>query len=175
MKLKDSKTFQNLQAAFAGESMARNKYTFFAEKARKEGLMQVANVFDSTADDEKAHAEMWYKLIVGIGDSEENLETAASGEKYEWATMYKDFAKTAREEGFEEIAEKFEKVATIEKAHDTRYEELLSFMKKDKLFKKDKSVSWQCGNCGYVYSGKSAPEKCPVCSHPTGYYAVKNN
>lgn len=174
MKLKDSQTYQNLQAAFAGESMARNKYTFFAERAKKEGYVEISNEFSAIADNERAHAEVWYKLIEGIGDTKANLETAAKGENYEWSTMYSDFAKTAKKEGFSDIAAKFDMVAKIEKRHEDIYLERKENVEKDKVFKKDKSVTWICENCGYTTSGKEAPDKCPVCAHAKGYYAVKN-
>lgn len=173
MKLKDSQTYKNLQAAFAGESMARNKYTFFAERAKKEGYVEISNRFLSIADNERAHAEVWYKLIEGIGNTEQNLKTAAEGENYEWATMYSDFAKTAKKEGFDEIAAKFEMVAKIEKMHEQTYLEKEKSVKDDTVFKKPKAVTWICENCGYFYSGKNAPEKCPVCAHQRGYYAAK--
>ncbi len=173
MKLKESETYKNLQAAFAGESMARNKYTFFAERARKDGYVEISKEFLTIADNERAHAEVWYKLIEGIGTTEANLKTAAKGENYEWSTMYSDFAKTAKKEGFNDIAAKFDMVAKIEKMHENAYLERSENVENDKVFKKDKSVTWVCENCGYTYDGKSAPEKCPVCAHSISYYSVK--
>ena len=172
--LKGTKTEANLQAAFAGESQARNKYTYFASKARKEGYVQIANIFEETAANEKEHAKMWYKLLSdGIGSTIENLKEAAEGENYEWTDMYATFAKEAREEGFEEIARFFEGVAAIEKEHEERYRKLLENMEGDLVFSKDGDTVWQCSNCGHICIGKKAPEVCPVCAHPQGYFQVK--
>ena len=174
MELKGSQTEKNLQTAFAGESQARNKYTYFASKAKKDGYVQIAKIFEETADNEKEHAKMWFKLLNGgIGTTEENLKAAADGENYEWTDMYDGFAKTAREEGFEDIAKLFEGVAAIEKEHEERYRKLLDNIKKEAVFSKDGDVIWQCANCGHICVGKKAPETCPVCSHPQSYFMVK--
>jgi rubrerythrin len=174
MNLKGSKTEKNLEAAFAGESMARNKYTYYASKAKKDGYVQIAEIFEETANNEKEHAKIWYKLLHnGIDDTETNLEMAASGENYEWTDMYPTFAKEAREEGFDYIADLFEKVAEIEKEHEERYKKLLANVKDSVVFSKDGDVIWQCGNCGHICIGKQAPEVCPVCAHPQAYYRVK--
>ena len=172
MELKGSKTEKNLQTAFAGESQARNKYTYFASKAKKEGYEQIAEVFLKTADNEKEHAKMWFKHLNGIGSTEENLKSAAEGEKYEWTQMYKEFAETAREEGFDEIAKQFEGVASIEANHQRRYEALLKNVHENKVFSKAKKVKWECRNCGYTFEGDSAPDFCPVCNHPMSYFQV---
>ena len=172
--LKGSKTEANLQAAFAGESMARNKYTYFASKARKEGYVQIANIFEETANNEKEHAKMWFKLLNdGIGSTAECLEAAAEGENYEWTDMYDTFAKEAREEGFEEIARLFEGVAAIEKEHEERYRKLLANVENGLVFSKEGDTIWQCSNCGHIVIGKKAPEVCPVCAHPQAYFQVK--
>ena len=174
MELKGSKTQANLQAAFAGESQARNKYTYFASKAKKDGYVQIAAIFEETAENEKEHAKLWYKLLNGgISSTEENLEEAANGENYEWTDMYTSFAKDAREEGFEDIAKLFEGVAAIEKEHELRYKKLLENIKGDAVFSKDGDVVWQCSNCGHICVGKKAPEVCPVCSHPQSYFQIK--
>ncbi len=175
MNLKGSKTEANLQAAFAGESQARNKYTYFASKAKKEGFEQIAAIFLETAENEKEHAKMWYKLLNGgeINSTAENLKDAAAGENYEWTNMYADFAKTAREEGFEDIAKKFEGVAKIEKEHEERYKKLLDNVTKELVFSKDGEKIWQCRNCGHICIGKEAPEVCPVCDHPKAYFQLK--
>ncbi len=174
MDLKGTKTEKNLQAAFAGESQARNKYTFFASKARKDGYVQIAKIFEETAANEKEHAEIWYKLLNGgIGTTAENLKEAATGESYEWQEMYPAFAKDAREEGFENIARLFEGVAAIEKEHEERYKKLLSNVEGDLVFSKEGDVIWQCSNCGHICVGKKAPEVCPVCAHPKSYFEVK--
>ncbi len=175
MNLKGSKTEANLQAAFAGESQARNKYTYFASKAKKEGFEQIAAIFLETAENEKEHAKMWYKLLNGgeINSTAENLKDAAAGENYEWTSMYADFAKTAREEGFEDIAKKFEGVAKIEKEHEERYKKLLDNVTKELVFSKDGEKIWQCRNCGHICIGKEAPEVCPVCDHPKAYFQLK--
>ena len=174
MELKGSKTEENLLAAFAGESEARNKYTYFASKARKEGYVQIANIFEETAANEKEHAKIWFKLLKGgIGTTAENLADAAAGENYEWTDMYATFAKEAREEGFDEIATLFEGVAAIEKEHEERYKKLLENVEKGLVFSKDGDTIWQCSNCGHICIGKQAPEVCPVCAHPQSYFQVK--
>ena len=174
MELKGSKTEENLLAAFAGESEARNKYTYYASKARKEGYVQIANIFEETAANEKEHAKMWFKLLKGgIGTTAENLADAAAGENYEWTDMYATFAKEAREEGFDEIATLFEGVAAIEKEHEERYKKLLENVEKGLVFSKDGDTIWQCSNCGHICIGKQAPEVCPVCAHPQSYFHVK--
>ena len=175
MHLKGTKTEANLQAAFAGESQARNKYTYFASKAKKDGYVQIAAIFEETANNEKEHAKLWYKLLNGgsIGSTVENLKEAAGGENYEWTDMYDNFAKEAREEGFEEIARLFEGVAAIEKEHEKRYRKLLENVEKELVFSKDGDVIWQCTNCGHICVGKKAPEVCPVCAHPQAYFQVK--
>ena len=175
MELKGTKTEQNLMAAFAGESQARNKYTYFASKAKKDGYEQIAAIFEETANNEKEHAKMWFKLLEGgaVKSTPENLAAAADGENYEWTDMYVDFAKTAREEGFDEIADKFEAVALIEKHHEERYRRLLKNINDAKVFSKDGDTIWICRNCGHVVIGKNAPEVCPVCDHPQSYFEVK--
>ena len=174
MELKGSKTEENLLAAFAGESQARNKYTYYASKARKEGYVQIANIFEETAANEKEHAKIWFKLLKGgIGTTAENLADAAAGENYEWTDMYATFAKEAREEGFDEIATLFEGVAAIEKEHEERYKKLLENVEKGLVFSKDGDTIWQCSNCGHICIGKQAPEVCPVCAHPQSYFQVK--
>lgn len=173
--LNGSKTQANLQTAFAGESQARNKYTYYASKARKDGYVQIANLFEETASNEKEHAKIWFKLLHGgsIGDTKDNLLDAAQGENYEWTDMYATFAKEAREEGFTEIAALFEGVAKIEKEHEERYRKLLKNIEDNLVFSKDGDAIWQCSNCGHIVIGKSAPEICPVCSHPQAYFQVK--
>ena len=173
MELKGSKTEQNLRTAFAGESQARNKYTYFASKAKKEGFVQIANIFTETADNEKEHAKIWFKLLGGIGTTAENLLAAAEGENYEWTDMYATFAKEAREEGFEDIAKLFEGVGAIEKEHEARYRKLLANVEGGLVFSKDGDMIWQCSNCGHIVVGKQAPEVCPVCAHPQAYFQVK--
>ncbi len=173
MNLKGTKTEANLMAAFAGESQARNKYTYFASKARKEGYNQIAELFLATADNEKEHAKLWFKLLGGINDTMQNLEDAAAGENYEWTDMYATFAKEAREEGFEEIALQFEGVAKIEKEHEERYRKLLANVKNGEVFKKGSIVIWECGNCGHIVVGTEAPEICAVCAHPKAYFRIK--
>ena len=174
MELKGSKTEENLLAAFAGESEARNKYTYYASKARKEGYVQIANIFEETAANEKEHAKMWFKLLNdGIGSTAECLLAAAEGENYEWTDMYANFAKEAKEEGFDEIATLFEGVAAIEKEHEERYKKLLENIEGDLVFSKDGDCVWQCSNCGHICIGKQAPEVCPVCAHPQSYFQVK--
>ena len=175
-KYSGTKTEKNLQAAFAGESQARNKYTYFASKAKKEGFEQIAAIFLSTADNEKEHAKMWFKELEGIGDTAENLSAAADGENYEWTDMYDDFAKTAEEEGFVELAEKFRAVGQIEKHHEERYRALLKNVKAQEVFKKSEVKVWECRNCGHIVVGAAAPEVCPVCNHPQAYFEiVKDN
>lgn len=173
MDLKGSQTEKNLLEAFAGESQARNKYTYYASKAKSEGYVQIASLFEETAGNEKEHAKIWFKLVHGIGSTAENLKDAAAGENYEWTSMYPGFAKTAREEGFTKIAFLFEGVAKIEKEHDERYQLLLANVEEDKVFQKDEKVIWQCANCGHVYVGDKAPEICPICDHPKAYFQVK--
>ncbi|MGP1361629.1 MAG: rubrerythrin [Candidatus Fimenecus sp.] len=174
MELKGSKTEQNLMAAFAGESQARNKYTYFASKAKKDGYVQISELFTETANNEKEHAKLWYKLLNGgISDTATNLNEAANGENYEWTEMYPTFAKEAREEGFDDIAEKFEQVAAIEKEHEERYKKLLANVTDKKVFSKDGDAIWQCANCGHIVVGKEAPEVCPVCAHPQAYFLIK--
>ena len=168
---KSSKTYQNLETAFAGESQARVKYQFFASRAKKDGYEQIAEIFNETSDNEKEHAKIWYKLMNdGVGDTRENLELAIEGEDYEYTEMYKEFAKIAREEGFEEIAVKFEQVGAIEKEHEDRYRALLKNIDDDVVFKGDKVTVWKCRNCGYVFVGDEAPEVCPVCDHPRSFF-----
>ena len=172
--IKGSKTEANLLAAFSGESQARNKYTYYASKARKDGYVQIANIFEETANNEKEHAKMWFKLLNGgIGDTLSNLKDAAAGENYEWTDMYAGFAKTAREEGFDHIADLFEGVAKIEKEHEERYLKLVQNIEGGMVFSKDGDVIWQCSNCGHIVIGKQAPEVCPVCAHPQAYFQVK--
>lgn len=174
-KYDGTKTLENLKAAFAGESQARNKYDFFASKAKKDGYEQIAAIFAETASNEKEHAKMWYKELHGgnVEDTAVNLEAAADGENYEWTDMYKGFAETAREEGFEELAEKFEEVAKIEKSHEERYRKLLSNVEDKKVFSRDGDMIWVCRNCGHIVVGKEAPEICPVCAHPQAYFEIK--
>ena len=173
MELKGSKTEQNLQTAFAGESQARNKYTYFASKAKKDGYVQIAQIFEETANNEKEHAKIWFKLLEGIGSTAENLKHAAEGENYEWTDMYATFAKEAKEEGFDHIAFLFEQVAAIEKEHEERYLKLLANVEGELVFSKDGDAVWQCLNCGHIVVGKKAPELCPVCAHPQAYFAIR--
>ena len=170
MELKGSKTEANLWKAFAGESMARNKYTYFASKAKKEGFEQIAAIFEETAGNEKEHAKLWFKELNGIGDTAENLLSAAEGENYEWTTMYDEFAKTAEEEGFAEIAEKFRGVAAVEKAHEERYNKLVERIESGEVFEREGVKVWKCLNCGHLHVGAEAPEVCPVCNHPKAYF-----
>ncbi|MBO4813318.1 rubrerythrin family protein [Candidatus Saccharibacteria bacterium] len=172
---KGTKTEENLKKALAGESEARNKYTFYASQAKKDGYEQIAAIFLETADNEKEHAKMWYKELHegSVEPTEVNLEAAAQGENYEWTDMYKGFAETAREEGFEELAQKFEGVAEIEKHHEERYRKLLENVKEKKVFSKDGDAIWVCRNCGHIVIGKEAPEVCPVCNHPQAYFEVQ--
>ena len=175
MELKGSKTEQNLMTAFAGESQARNKYTFFASQAKKDGYEQIAAIFQETADNEKEHAKLWFKLLNGgtIGSTEENLKAAASGENYEWTDMYDEFAKVAKEEGFARIAYLFEAVGKIEKEHEERYLKLLENVKEGKVFEAGEVKIWKCRNCGHIVVGTSAPEVCPVCNHPKAFFEIK--
>jgi len=172
MELKGSKTEQNLWAAFAGESQARNKYTYFASVAKKEGYEQIAALFQETADNEKEHAKLIFKFLNGIGNTAENLKHAAEGENYEWSSMYKEFEKTAREEGFTEIASFFANVAKVEKEHEERYLALLKNVEESKVFKKEETMKWRCRNCGHIHTGKEAPEICPTCKHPKAYFEI---
>ena len=183
--MKGTETEKNLLAAFAGESQARNRYTFFASKAKKEGYEQIAAIFRETADNEKEHAEVFFKHLQGgdvkimaeypagvIGTTEENLLAAAEGEKMEWGTLYPDFAETAEKEGFPMVAHSFRKIGEVEAYHERRYRKLLDNVKKNKVFKKDKPVKWKCANCGYVHEGPEAPDVCPACQHPKSYYEI---
>ena len=172
-KYAGTQTEKNLLAAFAGESEARNKYTFFASKARKEGYEQIAALFLKTAENEKEHAKLWFKELEGIGDTAENLQAAAEGENYEWTDMYEDFAKTAEEEGFTELAHRFRLVAAIEKHHEERYRALLHNVEMAEVFAKSEVKVWECRNCGHIVIGTSAPEVCPTCNHPRSYFEVR--
>ena len=172
-KYEGTQTMKNLEAAFAGESQARNKYTYFASKAKKEGYEQISALFLKTADNEKEHAKMWFKELNGIGDTKENLEAAANGENYEWTDMYEGFAKTAEEEGFPELAEKFRAVAAIEKEHEERYRKLLSNVEMQEVFKKSEVKVWECRNCGHIIVATEAPDVCPVCDHPQSYFELR--
>jgi len=171
-KYKGTQTEKNLEAAFAGESQARNNYTYFASKAKKEGFEQIAALFLKTAENEKEHAKLWFKELNGIGDTAENLKAAAEGENYEWTDMYEGFAKTAEAEGFTELARKFRLVAAIERHHEERYLALLSNVEAAKVFAKENEVVWECRNCGHLVVGDKAPEVCPTCAHPQSYFEV---
>ena len=175
MELKGSRTEANLMAAFAGESQARNKYTYYASKAKKDGYVQIAKIFEETADNEKEHAKIWFKLLHGgeMPETTANLADAAAGENYEWTDMYAGFAKEAEEEGFTQIAALFKMVAKIEKEHEERYRKLLANIEGDVVFSKDHDVIWQCSNCGHIVIGKKAPKLCPVCAHPQAYFQIK--
>jgi len=173
MELKGSKTEANLWKAFAGESQARNKYTYFASKAKKEGYEQIAAIFEETALNEKEHAKIWFKELSGIGTTVENLQAAADGENYEWTDMYLEFAKTAKEEGFDRIAYLFEEVGKIEKEHEERYRKLLANVEEGKVFEAGSVKIWKCRNCGHIVVGTSAPEVCPVCNHPKSFFEIK--
>ena len=175
MELKGSRTEANLMTAFAGESQARNKYTYYASKAKKDGYVQIAQIFEETANNEKEHAKIWFKLLHdgGIPTTVENLKDAAAGENYEWTEMYAEFAKVAKEEGFDHIAALFEMVAKIEKDHEERYKKLLSNIEGGLVFSRDGDMMWICSNCGHVHIGKEAPEICPVCAHPKAYFMMK--
>ncbi len=173
-KYSGTKTEQNLKDAFAGESQARNKYTYFASVAKKEGYEQISSLFQKTADNEKEHAKMWFKELGGVGSTVENLKQAAEGENFEWTDMYDRFAKEAEEEGFSELAVKFRSVAQIEKAHEERYLKLLNNIEMQKVFEKAEETMWECRNCGHLVVGKKAPLVCPVCAHPQSYFEVRN-
>ena len=173
MELKGSKTEKNLMAAFSGESEARNKYTYFASVAKKEGYQQIAAIFEETANNEKEHAKMWFKALGGLADTAANLKSAAAGENYEWTDMYATFADEAEEEGFTELAAKFRMVAAIEKSHEERYLKLLSNVEMQAVFAKSEEIMWECRNCGHLVIGKKAPEICPVCAHPQSYFEVR--
>ena len=173
MELKGSKTEKNLKEAFAGESQARNKYTYFASVAKKEGYEQIAAIFEATANNEKEHAKMWFKELQGIGTTKENLKAAAEGENFEWTDMYERMAKEAEEEGFKAIAIKFRMVGAIEKEHEKRYLALLNNIEMQKVFEKAEETMWECRNCGHLVIGKKAPQVCPVCAHPQSYFEVR--
>ena len=172
-KYAGTKTEKNLMEAFSGESQARNKYTYYASAARKAGFVQMANIFEETANQEKEHAKMWFKEFHGIGTVEENLADAAAGEYYEWTDMYKRMAEEAEEDGFTELAAKFRGVAQVEAAHEKRYQKLLDHYREGKTFKDEAPLGWKCNNCGYIYEGDEAPEICPVCAHPKAYFERK--
>lgn len=172
-ELKGTKTEKNLMTAFAGESQARNKYTYFASVAKKEGYVQISKLFEATAANEKEHAEIWFKLLGGIGTTAENLKAAAEGENYEWTDMYATFAKEAKEEGFDHIAFLFEGVAKIEKEHEARYLKLLENVEGGLVFSRENDAIWQCSNCGHIVIGKKAPQVCPICAHPQSYFEIK--
>ncbi|TDP54938.1 rubrerythrin [Aminicella lysinilytica] len=172
--LKGTKTLENLMTAFAGESQARNKYTFYASQAKKDGYVQIQKIFEETAGNEKEHAELWFKHAVGINDTMQNLLDAAAGENYEWTEMYKEMAETAKEEGFPEIAIQMEGVAKIEALHEARYRKLAENIKEGVVFEKEEEVLWQCSNCGHQVLAKKAPKLCPVCKHPQAYFQVKS-
>lgn len=171
-KYSGTQTEKNLQAAFSGESQARNKYTYFASKAKKEGYEQIADIFLKTADNEKEHAKLWFKELSGIGNTAENLAQAANGENFEWTDMYKEFAETAEKEGFPELAAKFRGVAAIEKRHEERYRALLKNVETAAVFKKSSVKVWECRNCGHIVVGEKAPDECPVCAHPQAYFEI---
>ena len=173
-ELKGTRTEANLQAAFAGESQARNKYTYYASAAKKEGYEQIAALFLETAENEKEHAKLWFKHLQGIGATIENLKAAAAGENYEWTEMYKEFAQVAREEGFTDIAVQMERVAEVEKHHEERYLRLLANIEEDRVFFREKEHIWHCRNCGYILKGDSAPDLCPACVHPKAYFEILN-
>lgn len=173
MELKGSRTEANLKAAFAGESQARNKYTYFASVAKKEGYEQIASIFLETADNEKEHAKRIFKFLNGIGSTGDNLKEAAGGENYEWTSMYKEFEAVAREEGFKEIADFFKSVAAVEKEHEKRFLALLDNLKNGKVFEKDQELEWKCRNCGHIHYGKEAPKVCPTCAHPQAFFEVR--
>lgn len=177
MELKGSRTEANLMTAFAGESQARNKYTYYASKAKKDGYVQIAQIFEETANNEKEHAKIWFKLLHdgGIPTTVENLKDAAEGENYEWTEMYAEFAQVAKEEGFDHIAALFEMVGAIEKEHEERYKKLLANIQDGVVFSRDNDMVWVCSNCGHIHIGKKAPELCPVCAHPQAYFMEKAN
>ena len=168
-----TKTENNLRAAFSGESEARNKYTYFASKAKKEGFEQIAEIFQKTADNEKEHAELWFKELSAVGTTLDNLKSGAEGENYEWTDMYVDFAKTADEEGFHELAQKFRMVADIERHHEERYRALIKNIENNKVFEKSEIKIWECRNCGHIIVGEKVPEVCPVCAHPQSYFEIR--
>jgi len=173
MELKGSRTEQNLRTAFAGESQARNKYTYFASVAKKEGYEQIAEIFLKTAENEKEHAKLWFKALGELGNTAENLAAAADGENYEWTDMYEEFAQVAKEEGFDELAAKFKMVAAIEKHHEERYRALLNNIEMQEVFAKGEMTMWECRNCGHLVMGKKAPQMCPVCNHPQSFFEVR--
>ena len=173
MELKGSRTEQNLMTAFAGESQARNKYTYFASVAKKEGYEQIAAIFLQTAENEKEHAKLWFKALGELGDTAQNLAAAAAGENYEWTEMYSEFAKVAEEEGFTKLAYQFKAVAAIEKTHEERYRKLLNNVEMKQVFEKAEMTMWECRNCGHLVMGKKAPGVCPVCAHPESYFEVR--
>lgn len=175
MNLKGSKTEKNLWEALKGESVARNKYTYYASRAKKDGFVQMSKIFEDTANNEKEHAKIWFKLLMGgsIPDTKENLKDCIAGENFEHTSMYPEFATVAREEGFDEIAKLFEEVAKIEAEHEARYKKLLKNLENNEVFKKEKEAKWECANCGYVYTGTEAPEVCPACAHPQSYFFIK--
>lgn len=173
MELKGSRTEQNLMTAFAGESQARNKYTYFASVAKKEGYEQIAAIFEETANNEKEHAKLWFKALGELGTTSENLKAAAAGENYEWTSMYAEFAKVAREEGFNALAYQFEAVAKIEAEHEKRYLALLANVTEGKVFAREEAKVWECRNCGHLYVGEKAPKACPVCAHPQSYFELR--
>ncbi len=177
MELKGSKTEKNLQEALKGESVARNKYTYYASKAKKDGYVQLSKIFEEIANNEKEHAKIWFKLLAGgnIPSTEENLKDCIAGENYEHTLMYPEFSRIAREEGFDKIAKLFEEVANIEREHELRYQKLLKELQNDEIFKKAEVKKWECSNCGYVQVGKSAPDICPVCSHPKAYFFIRKD
>lgn len=175
MELKGSKTEKNLMGAFAGESQARNKYTYFASVAKKEGYEQIASIFQSTADNEKEHAKMWFKALGELGDTSANLNAAADGEYFEWTDMYERMAKEAEEEGFKELAVKFRLVGKIEKTHEERYRKLLNNIEIQAVFEKSEEKMWECRNCGHIVIGKKAPQICPVCAHPQSYFEIRKD
>ena len=171
--LKGTKTYENLMAAFGGESMARNKYTYFASQAKKDGYVQISKIFEETAENEKEHAKLWYKAAEGIGTTAENLITAAEGEHYEWTEMYPGFADVADEEGFKDIATQMRLVADVEQKHEERYRKLAANLKEGKVFEREEEVTWQCINCGYITVAKKAPAVCPACKHPQAFFQIK--
>lgn len=175
MELKESKTFENLKTAFGGESQARNKYTYFAAQARKEGLEVVARIFEETANNEREHAKLWFKAVGGIGDTLSNLNQAAAGENYEWTDMYKGFAEEAKKEGFGDLAAQFAMVGSVEKEHEERYRDYAKRLKEGTLFTRDEEILWECLNCGYHTKEKAAPEKCPACHHPRGWFKAETH
>lgn len=176
MDFETSKTYANLMTAFSGESQARNKYTYYASQAKKDGYQQIGAIFEETADNEKEHAKLWFKLLHGnkVPDTVDNLKDAVAGEHYEWVEMYKEFAETAKEEGFRDIADMFQRIASVEKEHEERYQKLLDNIEKGIVFKRDGVVLWRCRNCGYIHAATSAPEICPACKHPKAFFELKS-